>query len=233
MKEFVLILANPKSCFENFKTTQFSLGKGLFLLILLIIINNILLFPINTAVTNHSEFLSKMSADKVEMMKAMQEKMKYISLFTSALFFIIKMFFYTLIVWVLSIISKKAVPFLQLLSLVVISFFVVVLGDIVNTGILYSHGIGKITSEYDIHKTGLNLFFNIKNTGPVLFTALSYINPFQIWFAVLLILGLKGVAKIPIKDAIIITIIFLVITITIPVLGVYLSEIVKHKSGLI
>lgn len=232
MKEFILILINPKKCYKSFKTTSFSWGKGLLLLLLLSVIVQILFFPINKVVMNHSDFLSKMPADKIEMMKAIQEKMKYIGLLTSSILFMIKMFFYTLVLWLLSLLSKKKVNFLQVLSLVIISFFVVVLGDIVNVGILYFQGIDKITSEYGIYKTGLNIFFDIKSTGPILYAMLRYFNPFQIWFVILLIIGLKSVAEIKIPKATIIILFFWLIIVFIPVFMVYIGEIVKHKTGL-
>lgn len=233
MKEFFLILFQPKSCFESLKTTSFPWGKGLLFLLFIVIINSILSFPIGKAVMNHSDIFSRMPADKAEMMKAMQEKMKYLGLFTVSILFVIKMFFYSLVLWLLSFFCKKEVKFISILSIIIVTSFVIVLGDIVNTMIIYFQGTDKVISEYTVHKSGLNILFDVSNIGAVFYTLLTYINPFQIWFIVLLIIGLKNLVGIKITNGAVITLLFWLITIAIPTLMVYMAEMAKSKMGVI
>lgn len=233
MKEFILILFNPKGCFRILKITPFSWGKGMIILLFLVIINSILSLPIGKAVMNHSDFFSKMPDESVTMLKATQEKMKFVGLFTSSLFFVIKMFFYSLILWLLSFLGKKDILFIQILSLFIISYFIVILGDIINTGIIYYQGIDEVTTGYSIYKTGFNLFFNVKSIGPIMYSILTYINPFQLWFIFLLITGLNNLVEIKVSKATAIILIFWIITVALPVFFIYLSEIGKSKAALL
>jgi hypothetical protein len=172
-----------------------------------------------------------MPAESIAMMKATHEKMKFVGVVTSSIFFIIKMFFYSLVLWLLTFMGKKDIKYIQILSLFVIAFFIVILGDIANTAIIYFQGIDKITSEYSIYKTGLNILFDVKSIGPVIYSMFTYINPFQIWFIVLLIIGLNRLFEIEISKATLIILIFWLITVAIPVTVVYFTEIVKIKAA--
>jgi len=58
------------------------------------------------------------------------------------------------------------------------------------------------------------------------------INPFQLWFLILLIVGLKVFADIKYAKALLISVIFWLLTVIYPVVMVVFSEITMKKAGL-
>ena len=229
MKEFIQIIANPVGLYKEANTINWV--RVLLILVLLTIINSLLSLQIGEVVLKNSEIFTKMPSEQAEMIKATQQKLKYFGVVTSSIVFITKMFFYSLILWGGVSIFRKGINFSRILSVLLISYFIIVLGDLVNVGANYLVGIENITSQYDAYKIGINSFFSVKDIGGPIYTALFFINPFQIWFIILLVLGLKTIAEIDKSRAILVTLIFWFITVLIPVIMAYMSEIAMSKAG--
>ena len=139
--------------------------RVLLILVLLTIINSLLSLQIGEVVLKNSEIFTKMPSEQAEMIKATQQKLKYFGVVTSSIVFITKMFFYSLILWGGVSIFRKGINFSRILSVLLISYFIIVLGDLVNVGANYLVGIENITSQYDAYKIGINSFFSVKDIG--------------------------------------------------------------------
>jgi hypothetical protein len=108
----------------------------------------------------------------------------------------------------------------------------VLFGELVNIGLLYMRGLEKITNPFEIALTGLNLLTTIEKAGAAVYTFLTLANPFQLWFVILLSIGLKVFAEIKYAKALIMCIIFWLITVLFPVCSAIFSEITLKNAGI-
>jgi len=130
------------------------------------------------------------------------------------------------------LIAKPALTYIKSFMIIVYSYFALVIGNFVNTGLLYMRGLDEITSPFDASLTGLNLLTTLEQAGAAVYTFLGLVNPFQIWFVVLLSVGLKVFTDIKYVKALVIGIVFWVITIIFPVLSVIINEVTMKNAGL-
>ena len=80
--------------------------------------------------------------------------------------------------------------------------------------------------------TGLNVFTTVEDAGAAIYMLLCLINPFQIWFVILLSVGLMVFADIKYIKALILCIIFWLITIIYPIASAALAEMTMNKVGI-
>lgn len=208
-----------------------SLGKadkmslfGFSCLSLLIIVNLFLGIPINEKLTRITISLMSMSEEQNETMIQIFEKMKYLNIIGTIIFYIIMYLVYSFILSVCIRIFKAISSYKSSLKIMAYSYFPVIIGDIVNTLILYHKGIDNITNIYEIYYTGLNTYFSVFNTGLFLYSILTYINPFQLLFIVLMVVAIKNTLNIGYTKAGLITIMFWLIIIIIPAVSLYYSN---------
>jgi len=120
---------------------------------------------------------------------------------------------------------------MKVLQLLVYCNLIIVLGDLINTALLYWRGIDNIEHAYDIILTGITHFISIEQVGTTGYVFLNSINLFQLWFVVLLSIGFRILTDIKPVKSIVISIFFWLITILIPVLFVYFSQSTLAKNG--
>jgi hypothetical protein len=144
----------------------------------------------------------------------------------------ITMFVYALIFYIMTVIAKPALTFVKSFTVIIYSYFAVLLGELINTCILYIRGFDVITNPFGIIQTGINMLTTVDQAGATVYTFLSMINPFQIWFVLLLSIGLKVFADIKYVKSLIICIIFWLITTIYPVASVFFGEMVLKKAGM-
>jgi hypothetical protein len=93
-------------------------------------------------------------------------------------------------------------------------------------------GLEAINNPYEIVFTGLNLFTSVEKAGVMGYTFLTLVNPFQLWFVILLSIGLKIFTEIKYTKALIICIIFWLISVIYPVFSAFFSEMAMKNAGI-
>jgi hypothetical protein len=104
---------------------------------------------------------------------------------------VLLLFVYPLLLFVIAQIFKTKLNYAKALRLIIYCLPVIVIGDLLNTAFVYHSGIDNLTSMYDTMLTGANRLTSIENAGTVLYMFLYNINPFQIGFVILLVIGFK------------------------------------------
>jgi hypothetical protein len=133
--------------------------------------------------------------------------------------------FYAFLLYLLIRIVKNKLKYKKVFQIFICCYTVTVMGDLINTIIIYIRGLDNIKNIYDTSLTGLNLLTSIELIGIVPYISLGYVNPFQIGFLILLSVGLKTVIDIKQVEAMIISVLFWLIIVLIPTLSVYFSLI--------
>lgn len=197
---------------------------GFLCLSLLIVANLFLSIPINEKMTRITISLMSMSEEQNETMIQIFERMKYLNIVGTIIFYIIMYLVYSFILSVCIRIFKAVSPYKSSLKILAYSYFPVIIGDIVNTLIIYHKGIDNITNIYEIYHTGVNTYFSVFNTGLFFYSILTYINPFQLLFIVLLVVTIKNTLNIRYTKAGLITITFWITIIIIPAVSLCYSN---------
>ena len=213
------------------KTESFPI-MSLLMIVLLVIINMILMVPITEKVTQLTISSMPIASEQAAMVLSMTHKMRYIQIFGAAFSSVITLLVYALLLFIFVRISKNRIDFSKIFQLITCCYIVVVIGSLVNTALLHMRGIDEIKNMYDITVTGVNVLTSIEQVGVASYVFLSYINPFQLWFVALLSIGLVVVADMKAAKAIVISVLFWLVTVLFPVLTVYFSQAVLAKAGM-
>lgn len=224
MKSFFLLLFRPIKSFNDVKTDKKFPLIELIILLFFILINLILMIPVVEKVTSLT--ISAMPLSEIQMDTANQiaHKMRYLEVIGSEIIYVVMIFLYALILYAIAYIMKVKIEYKMALKLIVYSYLIITIGDLINTCLLFSRGLDEISNIYDTSLLGFNLFASIERVGPTLYTFLSYLNLFQLIFVVLLSAGLKIFAEIKYIKSLFICIVFWVISVLIPLLSVYYSQ---------
>jgi hypothetical protein len=235
MDTLLKMIYNPVAAFRKLKSREKFPVMSLILLLIIVIISNILLIPINLKVTELSFTTMSLpiSDEQIETMLQMMHKIRYLTTLGAVFTYIVMLVIYTLIIWILTKIAKPALSFRKTFELMIHCFIVVVIGTLVNTFILYYQGIENINNMFEIARTGLNVLTSVADSGIVWYTLLSLIDPFYVWLVVLLTIGLVVLANMKSIKAFIISLIFWTIIIAYSVISVYFSYALLQSKGLI
>lgn len=228
------IFYSPVMAFRAMKDTEKFPTMSLIILLVIVIINNILMIPVTSKVSelSFSSMGVQMSDEQMEYALQIMHKFRYLSALSGVLSYCFMLVIYTLIIWVFTKIAKCKVSFQKTLELVIHCCFVVVIGSLVNTFILYYQGIETIENMYEISLTGLNVLTSSESVGVVLYTFLSLINPFQVWFLALLTVGMAILADVKYDKAFFISFIFWAIITAFPVIVIFFTHSLLQSSGL-
>jgi hypothetical protein len=232
MNDLLSIIYRPRFEFKAVKDNQVNYIVVLLILVLLTIIQSIIFFPIQGQLLANNDVFANMPPEQAEKAKAIAGVMKYFGLIIAGVLYIIKILVQALMVWGGVSLFKGKIGYKQSLLVVSLASFVMILGDFANAGVIFLTGIEKVTSLPDVSKTGLNLLFNPDNTGLPLFTFLAYINPFQVWGIVVMILGVMVVGEMELSNATLLCLILWLIWVAFPVLSIVMSETARAKTGL-
>jgi hypothetical protein len=168
--------------------------------------------------------LSSLPDNQMEMAFDVTYKLRYLLLLWSIIEVAITLFLYAFLLYIITMVAKSPLTYIQSFTLILYSFSALLTGSLANTGLLYLRGLDKIEHTYDISLTGLNLMTTLDDAGAALYQFLSLMNPFQLWFILLLSIGLKVFTDIKYTKALIICLIFWVITTIYPVCAAFLAE---------
>lgn len=231
MNDLLSIIYRPRFEFKAIKDNQVNYIIVLLILLLLTIIQGVVFFPVQEQIMAHNDIFANMPPEQAEKAKAMGETMKYFGLLAAGFIYIIKILLQALMVWGGVAIFKGKIDYKQSILVVSLVSFITILGDFVNAGIIFLRGVENVTSMADVSKIGLNLLFNPEISGLPMYTFFSYINPFQIWGIILIIIGLKVVGEMQTSNATILCLILWLIWVAFPVVGVVISELARSKAG--
>ena len=231
MNTLFLTLFRPVKALNRLKTESFS-GMNMMLVLLLMLANLILMMPISEKILQITTASMSLNPNQSSMMTEITHKMRYLQLAGSMIMYVIMFLFYALLLNIVARLAKEKLFYKKALQLLVGCYLVVAIGDLVNTALLYMRGINVIEHVYDVSLTGMNMLTSIEQVGAPGYVFLSCINPFQLWFVTLLSIGLRIFADLKPLKATVISVLFWLITVLIPVLTVYFSQATLAKSGL-
>lgn len=225
MKTFFLVLFHPIKSFKDAKTDKKLPLMSLIIILFLMFINLILMIPVVEKVTSLTISTMPLTEIQIDTANQITHKMRYLQVVGSGILYIIMFLFYALILYLILQLAKVKLEYKKVLQLIVYSYLIIIIGDFINTFLLFSRGLDAISNIYDTSLLGLNLFTSIEQAGATLYTFLSYINIFQLIFVFLLSVGLKIFTDEGYLKSLIISVCFWIITVLIPTLSVYYSQL--------
>ena len=225
-------LFNPVSAFNEIKRENKFPVMAFVILLLLTVVNLILMVPVTAKVTAITMSTMPMPEAQLDATLVMMHKLRYLMVIGGVFSTVIMLFICALIFYIITVVAKPAISYIKAFSLIVYGYFAALIGDFVNTGILYMRGLDKITNPFELMFTGLNVFTSVEDAGAAIYMLLCLINPFQIWFVILLSVGLKVFVDIKYFKALILCIIFWLITIIYPIASAALAEMTMNKVGI-
>lgn len=231
MNDLLSIIYRPRFEFKAIKDNQVNYMIVLLILLLITIIQGVVFFPVQGQLMAHNDVFANMPPEQAEKAKAMGETMKYFGLLAAGFIYIIKILIQALMVWGGVVIFRGKINYKQSILVVSLVSFVTILGDFTNVGIIFLRGVENVTSMADVSKIGLNLFFKAETAGLPMYTFFTYINPFQIWGIILIIIGLMIVGEMQLSNATILCLILWLIWVAFPVVGLVMSELARSKAG--
>ena len=234
MDTILQIFFSPQRAFGELKEENKFPTMALIIVLLLVAANLILLIPVTSKVAALMLTKTAMQMPEQQMERALDilHKMRYLTaiggVFTAAFTF----FMYALILYIITLVAKPALAYMKVFTIVVYSNIALMLGGLINTGLLYLRGIDTITSPYEIELTGLNVLTTMEQAGGALYVFLSLVNPFQLWFVILLSIGLKVFTEMKYTKALLLCILFWIITVIFPVVSMIFSEMTLKNAGI-
>ncbi|MDR1181366.1 MAG: YIP1 family protein [Bacteroidales bacterium] len=232
MNTFFLALFRPVKAFNEVKLADKFSAMSLIILLFLMLSNLILLIPATVKINTITFSSISLPEDQLDTITRVAYKMRYLQAAGTTILYLIMSLFCALLLYVFVRIAKEMLTYKSALQLFMYSYFIVTIGDLVNTALLYIRGLDAIKSVYDTSLTGLNLLTSMERVGITEYVFLSYITPFQVWFVVLLCIGLKIFTNMNTVKSVVISVLFWFITILIPTLSVCFSELTMEKSGI-
>jgi hypothetical protein len=234
MDTLMKMLFQPVRAFRELKHKEKFPWMSLIVLFIVVIIDSILLLPVIIKVQEMtiSSMSLPMSDEQIEASMQFLYKIRYLQVVGTLFTQVFMLTVYALLIWFLTVVSKNKLSFQKAFELTVHCYFIIAIGSLINTFLLYAQGIENIDNIYEIALTGLNLLTSTESVGVVFYTFLTLINPFYVGFLVLLTIGLAVMADIKASKAFIISFIFWFILIVIPVVTVYFSQLFLQKRGL-
>ena len=233
MDTLLNIITNPVKAFNQLKTEEKFPVAAFIILLTLALIHLILNVPIGAKVSELVLSSMALPEKQMDMVVQMTHKMRYLSMIGGFIMYVIMLFVYPLILYVIALIFRTRLTYTKALRLIIYCFIVLIIGDLVNAALVYFRGIDNIENIYGTLLTGANLLTSVENAGVALYLFLSYINPFQIGFVVLLIIGVKIFTDSSWAKSSVICIIYWLIVTLFPVISTWFSQMIMANKGLI
>ena len=233
MNTLLNIILNPVKTFNKLKTEEKFPVLALIVLLTLVLIHLILTIPVSAKLSDIViSGMSSIPEKQKDMAIQMTHKLRYLSMIGGFVMYLIILFIQALVLFVIALLFKAQLSYTKVLRLIIYCFIVLIIGDIVNTAIVYFKGIDTIENMYSVMLTGANLLTSVEKAGVALYVFLSYINPFQLWFVVLLTIGIKIFTDFSWGKSFAICIIFWLIITLFPVASTTISQIAMARQGL-
>jgi len=232
MDTLLNIIVNPVKAFKQLKTEEKFPIMAFLVLLRLVLIHLILMTPVSAKLSDIG--LAGMSKPEKQKDMAIEvtHKLRYLSMIGGFIMYAVILFLQALVLFVIALIFKAQLNYTKTLRLIIYCFIVLVIGDLVNTALIYFKGIDTIENMYSVTLTGANVLTSVEKAGVALYTFLAYINPFQLWFVVLLTIGIKIFTDFSWGKSFAICIIFWLIITLFPVASATISQIAMARQGL-
>jgi hypothetical protein len=210
------ILYQPEKAFDNISTKP-AWGLDFAIISLILIVVAYFSFPVQEQLMELS--FAKLPPEQREAIKGMSAITtitRYVGLAMVPVSCIIYMLVWTALVYAGTSICKGKKVFKELFALSIAAYIIKAIGGYVNIVVLILvTGVESIKSPFDVTPTGLNALFDVQHTGVFLYSVLSAVTVFEIWFLVVAIFGASRLAAINIKkSATVVIAIWLLITLT-------------------
>jgi hypothetical protein len=232
MDALLSMIVNPIKTFNHLKEEDKFPVTTFIALLALTLINMILNIPITAKISELVLSGMSLPEEQADMAIRMTHKLRYLSMAGGFVISVIMLFVYPLILFVIAQIFKTKLNYTKALRLIIYCLITIVIGDLVNTAFVYISGIDNIKSMYDTMLTGANRLTSIENAGIFLYMFLYYINPFQIGFVILLVIGVKIFTDSGWSKSLMVCIIYWLIVTLFPILTTYYSQIMMANKGL-
>jgi hypothetical protein len=232
MRIILKILFSPVEVFTVLKEEHKFPAMALLILLLLMAVNLILLIPVTEKIT--TIVMSSMSLSESQIDRALDvvHKLRYLQVVGSVFAFAVTLFLYAFLLYIIALIFRPALTYTKTFILIVYAYLAILIGEFINTGLIYTIGLDIITNPFEIAFTGLNLFITKEKVGVAGYTFLTLINPFQLWFILLLSAGLKVFTEIKYTKAFLICILFWLITVLFSVGLAMFNELTARNAGI-
>lgn len=227
------MIVNPVKTFNQLKTEEKFPLTALIILLVLTLINLILNVPIGAKAGELVLSSTSLPEAQMDMAIQMTHKLRYLTMIGGFVMSVIMLFVYPLILLAIARIFKTQLTYAKALRLIIYCLIISAIGALVNTAFVYFKGIDNLTGMYDSMRIGLNMLTSVESVGASLYIFLYAINPFEIWYLVLLIIGIKIFTNSAWTKSLLICIIFWLIVTLFPVITTYFSQAVMANKGLI
>ena len=233
MNTILKMLYRPVQAFRELKNSGKFAWMSLIVLLIVLLIDNILKIPVMARVLEltMASVSGQMSDEQFDASMQILHKMRYLSAIISVFSHLVYLIFYTLVIWILAMIVKPSISFLKALEMMIHCYFILAMGMLADTFILYYQGIENINNILELSLTGLNVFTSVESVGAMMYTFLMLISPFYVWFVVIMTIGLAVLAGMKYQKAFIISFIFWMLLIVYTVVTVYFSQVIMQKAG--
>lgn len=230
MDTLFLVLFNPIKAFDKVKmTNKFSISNFLIVLFLMLI-NLILMIPVIERVTYITFSAMTLTDNQMDTVLQIAHKMRYLHVAGSEVLYFFMFLFYGFLLYLFVYFTKdkseNEIKYKAALQLFINSYFIVVIGDLINTILIYIRGLDAISNTYDTSLLGLNIFTSVEQVGATIYTFLSHFTPFHFAFIIILGIGIKVFTEAKYMKSMSISLTLWLITILVPTLSVYYSELV-------
>ncbi|GHT78752.1 hypothetical protein AGMMS50262_21720 [Bacteroidia bacterium] len=175
MNKFWQALFSPVRVFNELKTVEKFSIMSIVVMLLLMLINQILMIPITTKVTSITLSTMSLPENQIDTMLQVSYKMRYLQVIGSIFTYMIMFLFYAFLLYFLVRIVKNKLGYKKVLQIIIYSYFIVAVGDLINTALLYMRGIDAIKNIYDTSLTGINLLTSLDRVGAVWYVFLTHI----------------------------------------------------------
>ena len=227
------IIMNPVKAFKQLKTEEKFPLAALIILLTLALVHLILNVPIGAkAQETVMAGMSSLSDEQKDMALQMTHKLRYLTALGGFIMYAVILFIHALLLFVTAWIFKAQLTYGKALRLIIYCMIISIIGALVNTALVYIHGIDNLTGINDAMLMGLNRLTTVEKVGLPLYTFLSTINPFEIWYVILLVIGVKIFTDSAWSKAFLISIIFWLIVVLFPVLSTYFSQTIMASKGI-
>jgi hypothetical protein len=231
MNTFFLALFRPVKAFHALKINDKFPMMSFVIILFLMLVNLILMIPVGEKVLSITVSSMSLPENQLDMMRQVAHKMRYLQVAGSEILFIVMFLFYALLLYLFVRIAKEKLSYKNALQLIIYSYLIATIGDLVNTAILYMRGLDAITNIHELSLTGLNLLTSVEQVGVAFYTFLSCFTPFQGMYVLLLSIGLKIFTEVKYSKALTISLLFWLFTVLIPTVSAYFSQLAVERAG--
>jgi hypothetical protein len=232
MNTVLNIIVNPVKAFNQLKTEVKFPVIALVILLMLELIVLILNVPVNAKISETVLSGISMPEKQMDMAIQMTHKLRYLIMLWGFIVYAGILFLHALLLFVIAWIFKTQLTYAKALRLIIYCMIISIIGALVNTAFLYFRGIDNINSVYDIQRIGANIFTSVEKAGAPLYVFLSSINPFEIWYIILLVIGVKIFTDSDWTKSLLICLIFWLIVTLYPVVTTYFSQMAMASRGI-